>query len=257
MQRLIHRRFVPFYFDMFPGGFASDGPARAAIGKLRPALKKNIGVNPVFFLSPDGKIVGETTVMATTKKLLAKMHKLLERHPELARPTAAERSTKSVLARANVAIDLGEYDKASQLLTKSDLPRAHYLAGHVARLQRDWSRMEKELAQVRDPSSSIDVRMERSHELWAKKKYERLVEQVATVPKPSARYTEARYYLGLAKHKLGKAKVARALWKATIRGTKQHDRWIYRMDWAYAGTRRRSLIGRIQYYLANPDLGKR
>ena len=119
--------------------------------------------------------------------------------------------------------------------------------------------MEKHLASIDDEEWTDDVRMERAYPLWFARRHKELVEHLAGFPEKSNRYTEARYYEGLAHHLLGDDRRARAIWKTTL-GAREHGPWIYRADWAYATlekdpAKQKSLIGRIGYFgLRNPDL---
>ena len=103
---------------------------------------------------------------------------------------------------------------------------------------------------------------------WNQEEFEDLRDHLQDFPKDNSRYTEARYYQGLALYHLGEKKQALALWKETIRSNKQ-DPWIYRADWAYTNVKqgRRggwvisgngevpSPLGRIGYMgRSNPDL---
>jgi len=105
---------------------------------------------------------------------------------------------------------------------------------------------------------------------WNQEEFEDLRDHLQDFPKDNSRYTEARYYQGLALYHLGEKKQALALWKETIRSNKQ-DPWIYRADWAYTNVKqgRRggwvisgngevpSPLGRIGYMGGrNPDLSR-
>lgn len=261
MRRLLNRRFVPFYFDMFPG-FAADADARAAIGKQRPELLKGqIGVNPIFLLTPDGAIVDELSAReATHEGLVAKLLAVLRAHPEQAKPSAAEEAIADPVERAEVLIDLFRDDEAESLLANVDSPRAHYLRGRLAAWRSDYEAMRVQFGKLAGNAEfADDVRVESAWALWAARDFEALAKHLAEFPKGSRRYTEARYLEGLAHFHAGRKKEARALWRTTIKESAQ-DPWIYRMDWAWADTAAsfgaRSPLGRIGYMGAyrNPEV---
>lgn len=261
MRRLLNRRFVPFYFDVF-GGHAGDADARAAITKQRPELARGqIGVNPIFFLTPDGTIVDELSAgEASHEGLAAKMFAVLRAHPEYAQPSAAEEQLADPVERAQVLFDLLRDDEAARLLAAVDTPRAHYLRGRLARWKANYEGMRAQFAQLAGVAEfADDVRVESAWELWDDRDFEALARHLAEFPKDSPRYTEARYLEGLAHFHAGRKEQARALWKATIAACTQ-DPWIYRMDWAWADTAAgfgaRSPLGRIGYMGAyrNPEV---
>lgn len=261
MQRLLNRRFVPFYFDLF-GGHAGDAEARAVITKQRPKLAGGLtGVNPIFFVTPDGVIVDEmSAVEATHEGLVAKLLAVLAAHPDLAGPNAAEQRITDPVQRAEVLIDLFRDGEADRLLAGVDSPNAHYLRGRLAAWRSDFGAMHTQFAQLEGHAGfADDVRVESAWELWANREFEALAKQLADFPPQSPRYTEARYLEGLAHFHAGRKARARALWKATIAACGQ-DPWIYRMDWAWADTAAkpgaRSPLGRIGYLGAyrNPEV---
>lgn len=253
MRRLLNRRFVPFYFDMF-GGFASDRDAARVVAKAKPALAGgSMGVNPVLFLTPDGKVVFETDVRVSAAQLLAILKRVLRAHPEYARPDPSEKDA-ALMERAEVLIDLGEYAAARKLLASLDTDEARYLAGHAARLEGQHDDMKALFAKLHKKALSDDVQVELAQAALAGRKFKEVARLAAPIEKGSRRYTEARYLLGLAQYHGGDANAARKTWKAAIEESKRQDPWIYRMDWAYAGPGGRSLIGRLGYYFENPEL---
>lgn len=264
MVRLLNRRFVPFYFDMF-GGHGADAGARAAIARQRPELARGaIGVNPILFLTPAGDIVAEILAdSATTPGLLAKLEQVLREQPDFARPAAGEERLTDPVERAELLIDLRRDDEADRLLADVDQPRAHYLRGRLARWRGDFAAMRSHFGKLDKVAEFADaVRMESAYELWQGREYEKLAAHLAGFPATSARYPEARYYEGLAHYHAGRSKEARALWQATIKASEQGP-WIYRMDWAWSDSGKnpglRSVLGRIGYMGAyrNPDLAAR
>ena len=109
--------------------------------------------------------------------------------------------------------------------------------------------------------------MERALKQWQDGEFATLEKQLASFPKSSNRYTQSRYYLGLAKYHQDDKKAALAIWRDTIKSCPQGPS-IYRADWAYSGVKqsgrrrsffsrgkRTSLLKRIGYMgRRNPDL---
>lgn len=241
---------MPFYFDMF-GGYAGDAVAKEIIGGKRPELTRgSIGVNPILFLEPDGEIVGEILATeATTQGLLEKLESMLAEHPEFDRPAAEELAVEDPIERAELLIDLLRDEEADRVLAAVDSPRASYLRGRLARFRCDFDAMKEHFADFGEKSDLADhVRMELAYQLWHEKRYEALVEHLADFPRSSERLTEAVYYRGLALYHAGEPARARSMWKSAIEEHRQ-DRWIYRMDWAYAdsdtGLGKRTPLSRI------------
>jgi hypothetical protein len=260
VRRLLNRRFVPFYFDIF-GGHAGDADARAVITRQRPELARNpVGVNPILFLLPDGEIVAEISAgEATRAALLDKLEQVLRDHPDRAAPAPGEAAIDDPIARAELCIDLRHDDEADRLLATVAAPRAHYLRGRLARFRGDFAAMRAQFAKAESADLADDVRMETAYALWDARDYGALAEHLAEFPRDSSRFTEARYYEGLALYHSGRTQAARARWKATIEACPQ-DPWVYRMDWAWADTAADfgapSPLRRIGYLGAyrNPDV---
>ncbi len=269
---LANRRFILFYFDLNDRGFAGDAKARAFV----VAVKKELGgasvpTPPVLFMTADGRLVGEVSNYATEDQVLAAMQNALEKAPPQAKPSAEERDAQDPVDRARAAMDLLDYETANQLLEPVDRDEARYLQGHIARLQKDWKAMHAAFARIEEPSLADDLRMERAHEHWDQGDFDALLESVTGFSPKSPRYSESRYYFGLALYHLDQPAKALAIWKSTIEGCSQ-DPWIYRSDWAYSqaasgGQKTRSfstaggspsLLGRIGYMgRQNPDLAPR
>lgn len=223
-----------------------------------------MGVNPILFLDPDGKIVAETDAgKATTKGLLATLQLVLQQHPKFAMPSASEAAITDAIERAELLMDLGRDQEADGVLAEVDKPRGHLLRAQLARRRQEFAAMNGFLKKVAgDAELADDVRMEQAHELWHTRHYEQLGKHLADFPSDSNRFTEARYYEGLGHFHAGRTKQARKLWRDTIKAARQ-DGWIYRMDWAWADTSQqfgqRTPLGRIGYMGAyrNHDVVKR
>lgn len=218
---------------------------------------------PLLFMTSNGELIGEVSNYATADSVLSEMHRVLLLHPEYDRPLPDERTARSTIQRAEIAIDLGDYDGARAILTPDTSSKAHYLLGRLARFRRDWKEMDEQMRAVVDPDLQDDVRMERAYRSWFEGDFGRLEADLRGFPETSKRYTEARYHLGLALHHQGKQDEAMRTWAETVKSFPQ-DPWIYRADWAYteaaAGSTKDapSLLGRIGYLgNRNPDLSSR
>ncbi len=258
---------MPLYIDLSDRGAAADPAARKFVVAARPQLGgRQVPTPPVLIMTPDGKVVGETSNYGSTQQVLGMLVRALEDHPEYNKPSAAEQAAATPLERARIQLNLQDLEGARKTLATEQSAQAHYLLGHIARLQKRWGAMGKHFAAVKDDGLKDDVRMERAHELWHAKEYKQLGEYLKDFPEQSNRYTEARYYRGLAAFHGGDKEQAQKLWETTIKSCSQ-DPWIYRADWAYTGLKqgrsrtmssagkRTSLLNRIGYMgRSNPDL---
>ena len=269
--RLASRRFVPFYFDLSPRGFAGDAAATAFVVKARPEYGgRSVPTPEVLIMTADGKLLASVSNYASADDVLNTMRRALKSHPEFDKPGAAEKAAKTPLERAGFRIDLGDYAGARKELAKENSAAAHYLLGRLARFDNDFAAAERHFAKVDDPALKDDVEMERAYRYWVTGEFEQLQKHLVEFPRDSNRFTEARYHLGLALFHLGKIEKATALWKATIKACSQ-DPWIYRADWAYCNAKssggrrsfssagaRTSCLNRIGYMgRRNPDLKPR
>ncbi|GIW82957.1 MAG: hypothetical protein KatS3mg105_4764 [Gemmatales bacterium] len=258
---------MPLYFDLSDRGAAADPEARKFVVAQRKELAGGAVPTPPFLLmNADGKVLAAVNAYASPDQIYEAMRKVLRNHPEYDQPSEEEKKLRSPIERAQVQIDLGNYDEARKILKSVDTDEAHYLLGRLARFGRNWQEMEKQFACVKNDAFSNDILMERAYPLWFGKKFAELRDHLKGFPKSSRRYTEARYYEGLAWYHLGKKDKALEIWKSTITGCTQ-DPWIYRADWAYTTTKdsargifttagkRTSLLNRIGYMgRRNPDL---
>ena len=266
--RLANRRFTPFYFDLANHGVAGDPDAREFVVAQRSELGgRSVGTPPVLFMTAAGKVVDEISNYATAEQVLQKMLTVLKAHPELAKPSAAEAELESLIERAELAIDLCDYAGARKILASESGARAQYILGRLARFRRDWKAMKKHFDRVDDPKLESHVRMERAYRYWYERKFDKLAAALEGFKKGEPRYTEARYYFGLANFHLQAPKKAIEVWSKTVKSCSQ-DPWIYRADWAYCNAksqgerqsfstvgRRSSLLNRIGYMgNRNPDL---
>lgn len=275
IARLVNRRLVPFVFDLLGGALAD---AKAFVVAQNKELGRRIASNePLMIMRPDGRVLGETIRYDDTRHILGMLRRVLRRHDEFDRPREDEKTAQGPIAKAEILIDLCQVASARALLESVEpegeegrlYERARYMLARLARMERGFDEMEEHLKAVKGKEHEDDVRMERAYALWFDKDYEALAAKLRNFPKDSQRYTEARYYEGLAWHLLGKKKKARRIWKDTIEAHPE-DPWIYRADrvhWsskagpARAGTfmisggRRRTPLGRISYLAwRNPEL---
>lgn len=264
---LIDLRTVPVYFDLDDGGAAADPRAREFVVAARKELSgRAVPVPPVLCMSAGGEILGEISNTATPDAFLAALLAILRAHPELDRPSPAEQAARTPLERAVFRIALQDAAGAEKLLEHEESEEAHYLLGRMARFRRDWKRMEDHLAKVKSAERLPDVRMERAYRLWSERRFDVLRAHLADFPAAHARFTEARYYEGLAHFHLGDSDRALSIWKQTIESAPEGP-WVYRADWAFSslketaralvttGDERVSVLGRVGYLGArNPDL---
>lgn len=257
---------MPFYFDLSDEGAAGDPDARKFVTRVRKDLAGNSVAPPrLFAMTPDGEVVGSADNDSSAEEVLKMMLEALEEKPEFAAPAEGEAGLTGLDA-ARLRFELGDLKGALGEAKAIEGPEARLFAAKVLRHRRAWADAAAELDRVTEERFADDVRMERAHGLWHGEKFEELRELLKDFPEKSARYTEARYYEGLACYHLGKKKTAAKIWKATIE-SREEDRWIYRADWAWAdvkqGTRMafssadedRTPLGRIGYMgRRNPDL---
>jgi len=270
-MRLANRRFISVFFDLDNSGAAGDPDARKFVVAARKELGgKSVSPPPVLFMNVKGEVLGEVSNFATADEVLAAMLAVLKKHPEYNEQSADEKNAKSVIERAQIAIDLQQLQQAKEILAKEDSSQVHYLLGRLARFQEDWKGMEDQFVKVGEKEFQDDLTMERAYPLWYQQEFAKLRDHLKDFPKASKRYTEARYFEGLAWYHLGEKPKALAIWKDTIKACAQ-DPWIYRADWAYTESvgqrslsfstadQRASLLNRIGYLaplMGNPDLVK-
>lgn len=275
--RLINQRFVPFYFDLSNHGVMADPAARKFVVKANRRLGgQGVPTPNLMIMTPAGKVVGEVSNYGTTAQILEGLLRALDEHPQFDRPSEVEKNHCDDVMAAEIKIDLLDYDGATRILNtlveNRKMPpevrgHAHYLLGRLARMDRDWQRMDAHFGKVAVKDLANDVRMERAYRFWYEEDYEQLRDHLDQFPKDSSRFTEAAYHLGLAQYHLGKKKQARKTWGACIKSCTQ-DPWIYRADWAHTQSKepggrgafstadkRHSLLNRIGYMgRRNPDL---
>jgi hypothetical protein len=160
------------------------------------------------------------------------MRTVLDKYPQYDVRTSSESKTKSVLEEASLRFDLLDDDGAYQLLANQTSPSSMYLRGHIARLRQDWKAMDLAFNGIRDPKLLDDIRVERAYESWYKKDFQSFRASLQGIEKSSNRFSEARYYVGVAEYLLGHKANSTAIWKSLIKECTQ-DPWIYRADWAY------------------------
>lgn len=269
--RLANRRFVPFYFDLSDRGFAGDADARAFVVKVRPAYGgARVPTPDVLIMTPKGELVGSVSNYASADEVLATMRKALKARPAFDKPGPDEAAAKTAVAKARIRIDLGDHDGARKALAGDESAMAFYLLGRLARFDGDFDAMDRYFGRVRQPDLLDDVVMERAYRYWHKGDFKKLRAHLKGFPKDSNRYSEARYFEGLALFHAGARDKAIELWKETIKACSE-DPWVYRADWAYCNAKqtgsrmafssagpRTSCLNRIGYMgRNNPDLAPR
>ena len=269
--RLANRRFVPFYFDLSNRGVAGDPDARAFVVKVKPEYGgRGVPTPELLVMTPEGKLLGSVSNYSSADKVLALMRAMLEQYPRFNQPSQAERDATDPIEVAQIKIDLGDYEGAAKALARDESQMGLYLKGRMAGRRKDWNAMAKFFQQVTKAELLDDVRVELARRYWDKGDFKKLRALMSKVEPKSNRYTEARYYEGLALFHTGRKKKATEIWAKTIKGCSQ-DPWIYRCDWAYCNAKakggrtmfssagkRTSLLNRIGYMgRKNPDLAPR
>lgn len=234
MIRLFNRRFVTFYYDMTPEGVAHDPAAVEALTALNAEeLDIQATLNPSSLLiAPDGKLLGEFHGYLHPDAAVEQLRDLLREHPEYNQPSEEERATKDPIGRAKILIDLMEFEVAKELLAGVDSDEAHYLLGHIARLEGDVPAMVANLSGMAAYPANLDARVEYAWRHWHERKYEELAKELADFPAGHARSSEAQYLIGLSLYHRGEREAAREQWAKMIQGCSLSP-WVYRADWAY------------------------
>ena len=266
MIRLANRRFVPFYFDLNSRGAAGDPAAHEFVVAAREELGgRGVPTPPVLFMDSEGNVLGEVSNYATEEQLLTAMQQVLADHPEFNEPSEDETEFGSAVERAEVLIDLQDFDAARDTLADETSDAAQYLLGRLARFDHDWDAMDAHFAQVDDESLTDDVAMEKAYHHWHDGDFDALAEQLTEISDQSSRFSEAQYYLGLAKFHGGDRDAALETWQEMITACSE-DPWVYRADWAHSGVTQGNrgafstggpgtALGRIGYMgRRNPDL---
>lgn len=257
---------MPFYFDLSVDGVAGDADARAFVVAARKELGGNsVPTPPVLLMDSDGNVLGEADNFSKPDRVLEVMLRALKEHPEFGAETEAEAKAVGI-ERAELSIDLQDLDGARKALDGVEGAGAAYLLGRLARFRQEWDDMETHFARIDDKALEDDVRMERAYRWWSGREFEKLRDHLKDFPKDSNRFTEARYYEGIALHHLKEREAALKVWKSEIDACAQ-DPWIYRADWAYTNVqdggrasfsgakKSASRLGRIGYMGSrNPDL---
>ncbi len=285
-MRLVNRRFVPFYFDLFSAGAAGDRDARAFVVRSRPDLgRMSVPTPPVLVMTPAGKVMEEVDNYATEEEMLASLRAVLGSNPSWNRPSQEEKALEdrartgdadARLAFAEQILDLGEGDRARAELALAieSLPageerdRAAYLLGHAARLAGDFDAMEAAFRRIEDAKwLDDDLAVERAHRSAAEGRHDAVVAALSRYQRvpPRPRSAEALYLLGVAVFQRGEKEKARGLWESIV-GRLPEDPWVYRADWAlfnlaepgrrtFSTLGERTPLGRIGYMgRENPDL---
>lgn len=264
---LCNRRFVPFFFDLNDRGAAGDAGAREFV----VARKKDLGgrmvsTPPVLVCTADGEILAEIDNYASEDVVVRRLREVLAKHPEFAVPDAAEAASTEPMARARLAIDLGEYEAAVAALTAVAGDAARLMRVRAMRLAGESEGISGELDAITATDLAADVALERALLARQAGDHARVRQLLQEFPATHPRFSEARYHLGLARFHEGAVDDARTIWRELVT-TAPQDRWVYRADWAYSVARQQqlqrafatggksTLLGRIGYMgRRHPDL---
>ncbi len=235
VRRLVNRRFVPYYCNVFEGAPAFDPDALKFIVKEKKIYGKETqtftGGNPLLFMAPNGKLLGEVLSVTTADHVLAKMTKLLGKHRIYAQRSRAEKGLDR-LERARMFFDLGDLKRAKQSLKGDDSVAGKLLLARMARADGRWKAHARILKTIEAAEAMGDVLVERAYRFWKNAHYKELTKLLAGFPSESSRITEARYLEGLGHQHAGSKDKALAVWKKLVQSSKQ-DAWVYRADWAF------------------------
>lgn len=237
VMRLVNRRFVPIYFDLDSAAPLGDPEAKKFLVAQRKAFGGTFSVpsTGIVVMSSQSEVLGEIPADASPDKVLETLLAILKKNPKYAKPSDQEQKVRDPIAKAEILIDLVDYAGARKILAKEKGDKPRYLLGRLARLDRDWKSMHAHFENVKDRAYADHLKMERAYELWYGKKFAKLRDHLADFAKTSPRYSESRYYLGLAHYHLGEKKTATKIWVNMIKGCSQ-DPWVYKADWACTGS---------------------
>jgi len=267
---LSNRRFIPFAFDLSNKGGLFDPTARKAVVAVSPELGGNGVPTPdVLFMTADGKLLARVSNYASEAEFLEVMKQVLTDHPECNKASKEELAATTPLERGRVAFELNDFTTAKKELSALESDESKILLSQIARYAQDWKTAERHLSDITTDEWKDDVQMERVRMHVANSEFEKAIKLADLIHQKSNRYTEARYFKGVAQSFNGESKLALATWKELFLSQKEHDNWVYRTDWAYSQTiqkekklmsttgKRVSLLGRIGYMgRSNPDLVK-
>lgn len=266
----MNRRFIPFHFDLSPRSYLGDVDATNWVNENLPEFSgRSVSTPPVVFVTPDGKIVGRVSNYAPADTMIAEMIKVLDANPQYNQLSEAELKMNDI-EKARMLLDLQKHEEATETISNHPSDAAKYLLGHIYRLRSDWEVAEKFLATVKDENLQDDVRIERAHRYRDANDFVNLQKALEDFPVQSNRYTEARYFEGLALYHQNQTSEAKKIWRDLIKSSEE-DRWVYRADWAHsqAGKAKQQTsfssdgrgstpLGRIGYMGAShPDLKSR
>ena len=231
----MNRRFIPFHFDLSPRGYLGDKAASKWVAEHLPEFaRSSVQTPPVVFVTPEGKIIDRVSNYAPTETMIAKMQKVLKTNKEYNQFSPAESALQGI-EKARLLIDLQRYDEAAKEIANDSSQQAQYLLGFLSRLKNDWPTAEKHFTKVTQAKWLDDVRMERAYRHWHTHDYPGLSKALVNFPSKSNRFSEAKYFEGLAFFHQGEKDKAKQVWKQLVNSSKE-DRWVYRADWAYFET---------------------
>ena len=266
---LCNRRFVPFFFDLSNAGAAGDAKAREFVVGMKKELgSRMVSTPPVLVCTPEGEVLAEIDNYASEDVVFRRLRKVLAKHPEFAVPDAAEVAVTEPSAKAKLAMDLGDYEAAITALTDATGDAARLLRVRALRLAGKSEGIAAELDAVTAADFAADVALERALLARQAGDHARVQQLLQEFPATHARFSEARYHLGLARFHQDAIDDARTSWKELVT-TAPQDRWVYRADWAWSVAKQQklqrafatggkgTLLGRIGYMgRPHPDLAR-
>ncbi len=215
---LLNRRFVPYFFNRGGPGKGHDEAARKfTVGKTK---------NPYAYFAaftPAGKCLGETGIYADKDDVFMWLRKLLEDHPDYAKPTESEkdlleigkeisRHSPLLASVAQLWEELGDYKKAKGAYKRivgadpksEDSAHAQLALLRIARYRKRWKehgKLEGALREADATAYAVDLSCERGFRLIARKQYQEardLLQPLAKTATSSPRLAEIHFYAGVA-----------------------------------------------------------
>jgi len=274
VARLIQRRFVPYYTNLFEHTAAYDTNAFEFVVSEKKQLGKEetsfAGGLPILVMTPSGKLVADFPSAVPADEVLARLLKALEKNGKYNALSRAEKDEEDGLERARLQLALLEYDKARSELKKDTRDEALLLLARIAREEGDWKAHERTLASV-TPAHAAEAALEEAWRHFSRGSFEAAAQELATVPEANPGRDEAAYLSGLVSFHAGRKDEAIATWQDLVR-SRPLGPWAYRADWASCCAQRgepsewkdglpprvQPLLGHGEYQgIPNPDLARR
>ena len=187
---------------------------------------------PILYLTATGKLLAQASNYAAPDKQLEVMVKLLDDHPEYAELTESEEKLEDPVAKAWVHYDLRQLDDAMNLLKNQRSSEAYYLRGLIAIERSNWTDTKQAFRMVTDPKRKFDIQVDNSKRYWMVRNLKGIKRSLHELNTDNPRYTEGRYYLGLAHYHSGEIDLALRIWEQAAKNN-PNDPWSLRIDWTY------------------------